>query len=220
MELSKTTKNARAYFWVLVAIWIYCLVAFGGIAFVQEGRIARYTPLVVSHGLLVMAWIALAAFQAWAITQGKFANHRLFGRMSAVLVFLMIAVTGWVLFNFDVEFGRRGTTVGDGLTLLAFIVFYGVAIFMARRKAIDWHKRFILMATLSLLAPAHARFLDVIGVSRVATIGLVLFTMIVPLLALDILERRKLHKASVAAIAIALTTFVAQIYFFVKLEGF
>lgn len=217
---STPIANARAFFWLFVTIWIYCVVAFGGIAIVQEGRIARYSPLVLSHGLLVMAWITVAALQAWAIDHGKLAHHRLVGRSSSFLVVLLIAVTGWVLFNFDVEFGRRGTTVGDALTLFAFLLFYGLSIVMVKRRAIDWHKRFVLMATLSLLAPAHARFLDVIGVPRAATIGLVVFTLIVPLCALDILEHRKLHKASVTAIAIALAILIAQIYFFVTLEGF
>lgn len=220
MGPNRDSSNARAFLWIFIAIWIYCVVAFAGIAVVQEGRIARYTPLVMSHGLLVMAWITVAAFQAWAIDNNRFAHHRLVGRSSAFLVLMMILVTAWVLFNFDVEFGRRGTTVGDALTLLAFLLFYGVSIAMAKRRVIDWHKRFVLMATLSLLAPAHARFLDVIGVPREATIGLVLLTLIVPLFALDMLERRKLHKASVVAIAIALAILVVQIYSFVTLEGF
>jgi hypothetical protein len=216
-------KAARQYgtlFWFGVLIWLYCAISFGSFVLINEGRLARYTPLVASHGALVMGWMTLLAVQAKLASIGRFSLHRTLGKLSAILVAAMVVVSIVVLWNFYLEFDRRGTIAADTLILANFLLLYALGLAAARRRVIDWHMRFMLMAAISMLGPAHGRSVPALSlpleIAAAFTIG---FLVLLPI-AFDLLTIRKVHRATLVAMGISIAFFVAQLASFILLEGF
>lgn len=220
MQTDEMMRAHKALFWIAVAIAVYAVVSFGGLALLSEGRRARYGLLVSSHAVLVLGWYVLVALQARFAALGKWAAHRLLGRLSALHVAAMITASSFVTWHFVEEFGRRGTGAGDMLMLTTFLILYGGALLAARRRAIDWHVRFMLGASLAMTSPAHARFLDLISLPREATILLVVLTYLAVPIGFDLYTRRKIHRATYAVMAILFVLLAISVAVFVQLEGF
>ena len=220
MQADEMMRAHKALFWIAVAIAIYAVVSFGGLALLSEGRRARYGLLVSSHGVLVLGWYVLVALQARLAASGKWAVHRILGRLSVIHVAAMVIASGFVTWHFVAEFGRRGTGAGDILILITFLILFGGALIAARRRAIEWHVRFMLGASIAMTSPAHARFLDLVGLPREATILLVVLTYLAVPIGFDLVTRRKIHRATHAVMAILFVMLVISIVAFVQLEGF
>lgn len=213
-------KPHSAIIWIVLILLAYAVISFGGLALLSEGRRARYTALVIAHSVLVAGWFGLVAFQAWLAGSGRIAQHRKTGSLSIAYVIIMAAVSSVVMINFFEETGRAGTLAADTLILVNFALFYGLAIAAARRKAIDWHMRFMLASAMAMLGPASGRFVDLIGAARESALFIAIPTLVLPLLVFDYLTKRKIHKASLICIAILLAFLAATLVAFIKLEGF
>jgi len=123
------------------------------------------TPSIHIHGALCTAWIALLAIQTGLIAARRPDIHKVTGMVGVVLG-AAILVTG-----FFVAIGseRRVHTAANAGTLAdpyVFLIFpmSAVGLFalfaiigVASRRQPEFHKRFMLLATMSLLGPALAR---------------------------------------------------------------
>ena len=121
------------------------------------------SPLLHLHGLLFSAWTVFFLSQAILIANRRYLNHRAWGLVGIALATAMlftgvaVAVTG-LQHRIDAglaEAGRAFVIVPISAVSL-FAVFVGAA--MVNRRRSDWHKRFMLVATASLLNAAFARF--------------------------------------------------------------
>ena len=220
MDRQELSRSYTAVFWIAVVIFLYSLASFAGFALVNPQRLARYTLLVSLHGALILGWMALLAIQARLAATGPLVRHRLFGKLSVFLVAAMVIVSFAVLVSLHLQFGRPALLVGNSLVLSNFIVLYLMALSEARKRRIDWHLRYMLVATLAMLGPAHGRFMGVIGFPDQAAALMIPLTLLGPLLAIDLYSRRKIHKASVIAIGITLLFFAASVTSFTLLGGF
>ena len=144
---------------------IIVLTAFGGFARTYYLKGAFGTPslstLVHAHAAAMTAWIILFVTQTRLVAAQRTDLHRRLGVIGAVLIVLIVAI-GVVT---AIESARRGVTV-PGMsplmflvlplgTVFAFATLAAFAIFYRRRS--DFHKRLMLLATLSILTPAIAR---------------------------------------------------------------
>ena len=121
------------------------------------------SPLVHLHGLLFSLWTLFFLSQATFIATGRYMDHRAWGlfgiALATAMLFtgLMVAVGG---LQHRIEQGHgdagRAFLIVPGSAMLLFAGFVTAAILNRRRS--NWHKRFMLVATVSLLNAPIARF--------------------------------------------------------------
>lgn len=153
------------------------------------------------HGALFTAWILLFVLQASLVASGRTALHRRIGPFGAVLALAMVVVgTAGAL----VAAGRATGFVGIPIPPLQFLVIplfdmilfsAFVALGLAKRRNPQSHKRWMLLATLSLVTAAIARWPGVSALGPLAFFGLTdLF--VIALAIWDFRTRGRLHPAT------------------------
>lgn len=118
--------------------------------------------LLVWHGFLFTAWTLMLLSQTWLAVHGRLARHRAWGlagiSLATALVFMGLAVT--------VNSLNHGLAAGYGEQELRFSIlpFSSIALFaaffvcaIARRRDSEAHRRWMLLATVSLLQAAMGR---------------------------------------------------------------
>src|SRR5262245_33416969 len=159
-------QSQTGYFYFYMAL--ACMaVAFLGFAPTYWLPLANRTfsasPVVHFHGLLFFAWSLYFAFQSWLAASGKIVRHRAVGMIGVSLA------TAMTIFGFLVSVSsmKRAAAAGladDGIAfsivplsgILFFAVVFALAIAAVRRREI--HKRLMLLAGISLLDAAVARW--------------------------------------------------------------
>jgi hypothetical protein len=164
--------NEDRYFVILAGLCAaFAFSAFAGTYWLQlpAGTFVG-SPLLHLHGLLFSAWTLFFVWQAMLIANRRYANHRAWGlggiALATAMVFTGFAVTitgaQWRIAHGQAEAGLAFTIV----PISAMILFAGfVTAAMVNRRRADWHKRFMLVASVSLLNAAMARvfFLAITG---------------------------------------------------------
>jgi hypothetical protein len=213
---SPPTRDAKL-FWMAAGILVFTVAAFVLVAIREPVRLTRFTPLVTTHAVLMVAWYTLFVVQSGLVRQGKYATHRTLGLISVALAAGMVVTGIWVALNFYQEFGRRLTLVADVGIFVNFAPLYGFAVWAAIEGRLEVHKRVILVASICMITPALARALDVGGVSRTVTILLYPLILIGLPLVHDRRTTGRLHRASVWAVAFSLLVFAGQVAAFVAI---
>ncbi len=146
-----------------MSVIIFALVIFG-FSFVAERRLIHpdfpRPPVVFFHGVTAMAWVILFGVQSWFIASGNRVLHRRLGLASIALgavIPVFAAITGVVIRRYRVEhFGE--------LPQFVFISIYDAGVFgmlfwlgIYFRKKPEFHRRLMLLATISLTIAAIGR---------------------------------------------------------------
>ena len=113
------------------------------------------------HGAGALGWVLLFIVQAMLVKTGGIPLHRLAGRGALPLAFVIwasgISTAVWAAKRDIAGIGTAATSslagTVNGLSLFLLIV---LAAFWTRRWP-DWHKRFMMLATIQLLWPAFFR---------------------------------------------------------------
>jgi len=195
-------RNAERRFYGFAAV-VAALIVFAGFArtyYLKQAFDAPELPsLVHVHGVVMTGWIFLFGVQASLVAARRVDLHRrlgMFGAVFAALVVVMGIATA-------IEGARRGISPGPPpLVFLAIplgvILVFGalVAAAVANRRRPDWHKRLMLLATISMLTPAIAR----IPIDALQAGGILAFMGVTDLFAItcigwDTAKNRRLHPA-------------------------
>ena len=195
-------RNAERRFYGFAAV-VAALIVFAGFArtyYLKQAFDAPELPgLVHVHGVVMTGWIFLFGVQASLVAARRVDLHRrlgMFGAVFAALVVVMGIATA-------IEGARRGISPGPPpLVFLAIplgvILVFGalVAAAIANRRRPDWHKRLMLLATISMLTPAIAR----IPIDALQAGGILAFMGVTDLFAIacigwDTAKNRRLHPA-------------------------
>jgi hypothetical protein len=162
-------RTSHFYLWMAVAC---ALVAFGGFAPTYWLQVPAGTfvgpPLLHIHAALFSGWTLLLVWQAYLVESGRVERHRATGLAGIGLATAMVIV-GFATAIYSV---RTGLAAGFGDSVREFFIvpvsalvlfagFFVAAISNIRRP--EWHKRLILMATISLLPAAVARWFFVLA---------------------------------------------------------
>lgn len=168
------------------------------------------STLVHLHGLVMTLWFGTLLAQVLLVETGNVATHRRVG-IFGVLVAVMVLVVGTTT---ALAAARNGVTPGPPpLVFLAvplgdMVVFATlIALGVAYRKRGDFHKRYMLMASLAILTAAIAR-LPVPG-------GLPAFFALTDLIIIgfviaDTVSARRLHPAFAIGLAIVIASQVGR----------
>lgn len=113
------------------------------------------------HGLISTLWLVLHYTQARLIAAHRVALHKRLG-IFAAFVGAVLAIQAFHLATEGVAAGHAppGRNPLEFLsvpmgTITMFVLFVAAALVLRRRR--DWHKRFMLLASMSLLLPAAGR---------------------------------------------------------------
>jgi len=120
------------------------------------------SPILAIHGLLFSTWVLFFVLQNWFAASGRIANHRAAGLFGIALASVMTVFGYMVVIN---EVQRSAAVGGLDLALsfsilpvwhiTLFAILITLAIMNIHRP--EWHKRLMLVATISLLDAPIAR---------------------------------------------------------------
>jgi hypothetical protein len=158
-------------------------------------------PILRLHGLVFTAWILLLLTQTSLVAAHRTDLHRRLGFAGAALAGLMVAIG----LTTAIVSGRRDVAAGSDEALsflttpfadmLVFLVLVAAAIWYRRRA--ETHKRLMLLATISILDAAVARW----PLALVATSPYAFFVLTDVFIAAgvvyDVASRRRVHPAYV-----------------------
>lgn len=165
MTVIQTTGARPRLFYLFVAIATAAII-FAGFApsfYLRPPATAPLKPLLVLHGTVFSVWLLLFLAQTALIPARKVKWHRTLGwaglALAAVMIVLGIAAA--------LDSLRAGSPVpGLDPRVFAMLPLGDIAIFAflvgwatVKRCRSEWHKRLMVMATVSLLTPAIARLL-------------------------------------------------------------
>jgi hypothetical protein len=161
-------SDRRFFTWMSVAM---AAVAFAGfartyyLAGLNDGPRPVLTPMVHVHGALATAWILLLIVQTRLIAFGRRDIHKLLG-LTGVAIGAAVVVTGiFVAIHSErrVHTPATADTLADPYVFLIF-PFASIGLFalfatlgVLKRHRPESHKRFMLLATASMIIPALAR---------------------------------------------------------------
>lgn len=121
------------------------------------------SPLLHLHALLFTGWLVLLVSQAVQVSRGRMTHHRAWGLFGISLASMMLVVgvmTAVVLME-----ARLARGEGDAARAFLILPLSSIGVFFAFVVAAigniprpEWHKRFIIVATVSALQAAIARF--------------------------------------------------------------
>jgi hypothetical protein len=120
------------------------------------------TPILLVHGILGTAWIALFLTQSLLVVSRRVALHKQLGIAGGVLGAALVIVG--MMTAIDALRRNVGPFGMDPRTWFLSVPLAGTALFgalvvaaFARRRSPDTHRRLMLLATISLLNPAFGR---------------------------------------------------------------
>jgi uncharacterized membrane protein YozB (DUF420 family) len=209
---SSHRRGNHHYFFVIMASLVTVTV-FAGFApsFYLRGTFQpdqKLSVLLYVKGVVFSAWIILFLVQSALIVRGSRALHRRLGWFGASIAICMVGLVAAA----TVEEMRRVPPTPPAPVALAlntfdtvvFATLVGSAIYLRRRS--EWHKRFMLSATLVLLGAPILRILILLA-GQVSHTSLILDVFIVDLFFLicfasDLYTRRRIHPAYCCAFAL------------------
>lgn len=164
MEAPRVVSTDRLFYTgMALACAAIVAVGFSPTFYMRGTALPALSSLLVAHGVAFSAWIALFVTQTTLIAANRRAWHRMLGVFGAALALLMVGLG----FAAAVDSLRRGAAPLPGLDprtffaiplrdVFAFAVLAVAAV--ALRGNAQAHKRLMVLATISILAAAIARF--------------------------------------------------------------
>jgi hypothetical protein len=160
-----TSAASRSTFFLCMAygFLVIAVVGFSTTFFVPLAKGAfRAPPVIYVHGALLFGWLLFFIAQATLIRKRRFLTHRQLG-IAGVALSVSIVISG-VLVGLhatrrDLAAGGDDFVLGQFVNILIEMFLFGalVAAAIAFRRQGESHKRLLLLATISALAPAWLR---------------------------------------------------------------
>jgi hypothetical protein len=204
MDVNSTSEAQIEHRYFSVAAIAVTVTVLAGFIPLYSMRLSRRDPnltiLVHAHGFVMIAWVALFLTQTLLIARHRLDLHRRLGVFGAGIAALVILVGMATLVNaaarrsHDVHSARFLWMLAafDGIALLTFAGLV-VAALLLRQRA-DYHKRLMLLGTLSLLGPAFGRLTEYASGFRGGSDLGVLLLCAGAVLACGVVDKVKAHR--------------------------
>ena len=193
-----------------------CLLLFAGvIGFVLNGllrptSLPSASPLLVAHGLLMLAWFGALILQTALVRTGRTGLHRRLGMGS-------LAIAGGALGTaVPVALGAYEPGSGESMVLpnaamlLNFAGLYGLGL-RARRRDLEAHRRLMVLAGAALLGPSLGRICAATGAPLLLMPALWI-GLLAPLWVHDWRRLARVHRATaIGSVCIVLFVLVAAV---------
>jgi hypothetical protein len=190
--------------------------------------VPRIPPVLYVHGVVLTLWFLLAVVQAVLIRTQRLRLHRQLGYVAAgyaALVIILGLVANARLAS-QIQSPAEAENIiywGNLFTLVLFAAFVSLAVVFRKRP--DAHKRLILLASISIVGPALARFpmwpMFAGGVDSARNFGIGgLLLLFGSMIVYDLIARRRPHPASWLGAVAILVSIAGAVFLGVTGKGF
>ncbi len=186
------------YTWVAVAATLIVFAGFARTYYLKELFGTQSLPLLLHvHGLVMTLWFVLLLVQVRLVAAHRTDLHRRLGVIGALLaVFVVVAGATTIIIRAKPHFRPGHSVAGLAFQLSILLVFAAlVAGALLFRRRSDFHKRLMLLASVSILMPAIVRIpVRFIQTNLLVGFGLIDVCVLVPVV-FDTIKNRRLHPA-------------------------
>jgi hypothetical protein len=226
--MSKSIIERVSFPWLAWALLLLLPITFFGFYPSYFGRINGSLPIIYHiHSVMMLAWLLLVIGQPFLISYNKIRLHKLIGKVSYVLMPLII-VSGYFILRFSYQRALSGVDVGPpgyypedlplhikaaefvviGIVYWVWLIIY-YTLGVVFRKNLLAHATFMLAASLTILGPAGDRLIgqicDALGLPFNAMAGNFVFALVAAVFAsLLILHYKKKLSPAPALIVLML----------------
>jgi hypothetical protein len=212
------------FFGMSIALLLAVVIGFAPTLYLSAFRDSPPLPGHLHvHGAILTGWFVWLAVQTSLIRANRIALHRRLGAVGAVLGLAVVFAGPLATFNvmpriraagfdLDMDIGTLGIGgLGSGVSIarfmsgvvwanLASIVTFAVLLLSAilLRRRSESHKRLMLLASISIVAPALARISrwPALGGEQGPFIPLALLLLLLAVVLHDVVSRRRVHPAT------------------------
>jgi hypothetical protein len=163
-RLAAKTDTSRFYFSMSVACLVIAFVGFAPTYWMglSTGTF-KARPIIHVHGIVFFSWTLFVMLQTWLAEAGKLARHRAMGLIAislATAMFILGVLAAINQMQTAAAAGAGDAGLAFSIVPLGGILFFGItfAIAVKTARAQDWHKRLMLLATISILDAPIARW--------------------------------------------------------------
>lgn len=206
--------------YIAVAVVAMVLV-FAGFARTFYLKLAFGTPtlplLLHVHGWVMTSWFTLFLVQASLVASGKVKLHRRLGIFGACLA-VAVVVLGCTVALITIRAGHHPPGIPPGAFLivplsdmLVFAILVGSAVWLRQKS--DFHKRLMLLATLSILTAAIARIPFSWLFHKAPIAAAIMIVVVLACVAWDTWRNRRLHPAFATGAALIIVSWPLRLAF-------
>lgn len=221
IAIEPAPRSRRLFFVIMASAVIVAVFAGFAPTFYLRGAFTQDRPmslLLHVHGIVFSAWVSVFLVQTVLIARGSRRLHRRLGWIAVGIAATMVVL---VLAAVREQLRRVGGFPPPPLALalsafdiIVFATLVSAAIYYRDRP--DWHKRFMLSATILLLGAPMFRFvIHYLGITDMSKVGIVSVLLVdaffLPCLAYDLAMRRRIHPAYFVAIVLIVLDQIAQV---------
>lgn len=199
--MNQTQQGERFFFFYSLVLFGIVVVFFPLHGLVNSDHLPPMRALLHAHALLIGGWFALIVLQTGLIGRGRVALHKTLGAASLVLVAVMLPSGVWVSYENMLRTGEPQIFYGNCVNAAFFMVYYLMALNWRRTAAL--HKRFMMLASLSIMFPALARVGYVFDLNPFAVLPMWL-ALLLALPAYDLVRERKIKSATAVGLLLTL----------------
>lgn len=163
--MKQIAGDRPSYFLILSFVGLLAaVIGFAKTFFVPVSQGTFSAPVSVHvHGAFAFAWIILFVVQNVLVNQRKYQLHRTLGLIGIIIAIgVMVTMIPVGIFAVDRELGRDSSGAAYsgllGVVISGLLFFSMVLAGLITRRRPDYHKRFMLLATIVVLWPAWFRF--------------------------------------------------------------
>ncbi len=216
-----TKFRERAFYTVMSGVFLVIVfVGFSRTWFLRpyfHTQAPPLVPLLILHGSLFTSWIALFLIQTSLVASKRTRIHRKVGVAGGVLAALMVIV-GTITGIVRAKLVAPPPGFSSGLTFLTIplgdVLVFGILVAAAiiYRNRIDIHKRLMVIATITLMPAAVARFPG----SFFEQGGPLVFfgipdLLLLPMIIFDIVTRGRPHRATILGGALLVISHIVRV---------
>jgi uncharacterized membrane protein YozB (DUF420 family) len=221
IAIEKAGMGRRLFFVIMASAVIVTVFAGFAPTFYLRGSFTQDRPmsfLLHVHGVVFSAWVTVFLVQTLLIARGSRRLHQRLGWIAVGIAATMVILVVAAMIE---QLRRVGGFPPPPLALalsafdiIVFAVLVGAAIY--HRKQPDWHKRFMLSATILLLgAPMFRVVIHYVGIAEISKVGIVSTLLVdaffLPCFTYDLMTRRRIHPAYFVALVLIVLDQIAQV---------
>ncbi len=195
----RARRDSRSWFFVCMASILLVIVAVGFAKsfylrnIIHKGHAVSHLPVyIVLHGIVLTSWFLLFLGQTLLVASGRVRLHRSLGVAGAALAAVVFALSLLVVVRSVVR-ETPLVVIGDIVVLFLFAILVAGGIWFRQKP--DVHKRLMLIASISIVAPALARWPGAQSMLPVSVVGPQLL-LYAALILYDVLSSRRVHPAT------------------------
>lgn len=195
---NQVKSRGSFYTWAAIAVAFIVFAGFARTYYLKELFGTRSLPLLLHvHGLVMTLWFVLFLVQVRLVAARRTDLHRRLGILGAFWALLVVVVgTTTIIARDRLHFRPGQSGAGIAFQFSIFLVFAALitgALLLRHRS--DFHKRLMLLASVSILQPAIVRLpLRFIQTNPLVSFGLLDLCVLAPV-AFDTIKSRRLHPA-------------------------